>query len=37
MRSVLDKFQTASKAELRLILADWNFDDWLEAIRTNGE
>ena len=37
VRSVLDTFQTASKAELRLILADWNFDDWLEATTANGE
>lgn len=29
VRNVLDTFQVASKAELRLILSDWNFDDWL--------
>ena len=29
VRNVLEKFQTASKAELRLILADWDFADWL--------
>ena len=35
VRNVLDKFQVASKAELRLILADWNFDNWLEATGTD--
>ena len=30
IRAVLDKFQVASKADLRLILADWNFDSWIE-------
>lgn len=29
VRSVLDKFQTPSKAELRLILAEWDFAEWL--------
>ena len=31
MRSILDKYQVSSKAELRLILANWDFDAWLEA------
>ena len=30
MRRVLDKYHVASKAELRLILANWNFDAWVE-------
>ncbi|MBP6787958.1 MAG: hypothetical protein KA170_10255 [Candidatus Promineofilum sp.] len=30
IRHVLDTFQVASKADLRLILADWNFDNWVE-------
>lgn len=29
MRGILDKYRVASKAELRLILASWDFDDWL--------
>ena len=29
MRGVLDKYKVASKAELRLVLADWDFDTWL--------
>jgi DNA-binding CsgD family transcriptional regulator len=37
VRNVLDKFQVTSKAELRLILANWNFDDWLEATGTDGQ
>lgn len=32
IRNVLDKYGVASKAELRLILADWNFENWLAAI-----
>lgn len=31
MRGVLDKYQVASKAELRLVLADWDFVTWLGA------
>lgn len=31
MRGVLDKYQVASKAELRLALADWDFTSWLAA------
>ncbi len=30
MRRVLDKYQVTSKAELRLILANWDFDAWVE-------
>ena len=30
IRAVLDKFHVASKAELRLILAEWDFDNWVE-------
>ncbi len=30
IRNVLDKYQVASKAELRLVLAEWNFDSWIE-------
>ena len=28
--AALDKFHVASKAELRLILAEWDFDNWVE-------
>lgn len=31
MRSILDKYHVASKAELRLILANWDFDAWVEV------
>lgn len=32
-RSILDKYQVSSKAELRFLLATkWEFDTWLEAI-----
>jgi DNA-binding NarL/FixJ family response regulator len=31
MRSILDKYQAANKAELRLALAAWDFRAWLEA------
>jgi DNA-binding NarL/FixJ family response regulator len=37
VRNVLDKFQVTSKTELRLILAHWNFDNWLEATGTDGQ
>ncbi len=33
MRNVLDKYGVTSKADLRLILADWNFEGWEEEIR----
>lgn len=33
VRNVLDKFQVPSKSDLRLILADWNFDNWIEELR----
>lgn len=29
MRGILDKYRVASKAELRLVLADWDFVTWL--------
>ncbi len=29
MRSILDKYQVASKAEPASALADWDFDTWL--------
>ena len=29
MRGVLDKYQVASKADLRLVLVDWDFVTWL--------
>lgn len=28
VRNILDKFQVPNKTELRLALADWNFEDW---------
>lgn len=31
MRGILDKYRVASKAELRLVLANWDFDTWLES------
>ena len=31
MRGVLDKYKVASKAELRLVLSDWDFHTWLGA------
>lgn len=31
MRSILDKYQVANKAELRLALAAWDFRSWLES------
>lgn len=31
-RRILDKYQVASKMELRLILANWDFDAWLGEI-----
>lgn len=31
MRSVLRKFQLTSKADLRRLLADWDFSAWLES------
>lgn len=31
MRGVLDKYRVASKAELRLLLANWGFEAWLAA------
>jgi DNA-binding NarL/FixJ family response regulator len=37
VRRVLEKYHVASKAELRLILANWNFDNWLEATGTDGQ
>ncbi len=33
MRSILDKYQVSGKAELRLVLANWDFDAWLELQR----
>jgi DNA-binding CsgD family transcriptional regulator len=30
MRSILDKYRVANKAELRLALAAWDFQGWLE-------
>ena len=30
MRRVLDKYHVTSKAELRLILANWDFEAWVE-------
>jgi DNA-binding NarL/FixJ family response regulator len=30
MRRVLDKYNVTSKAELRLILANWNFEAWAD-------
>jgi DNA-binding NarL/FixJ family response regulator len=30
-RSILEKYQAGSKAELRLILAKWDFENWLES------
>ena len=35
VRNVLEKFQTASKAELRLVLAEWNFDDWVMGVTSD--
>ena len=31
MRRVLEKYHVASKAELRLVLADWDFEAWVDA------
>lgn len=31
MRSILDKYHVTSKAELRLILANWDFAGWMKA------
>lgn len=30
MRNILDKYHVTSKAELRIILANWDFEAWLE-------
>jgi DNA-binding CsgD family transcriptional regulator len=32
MRSILYKYQAANKAELRLALAGWDFQAWVEAL-----
>ena len=37
MRSILDKYGVASKAELRLTLSAWDFEAWLEARRMKEE
>jgi DNA-binding CsgD family transcriptional regulator len=31
MRNLLGKYHVSSKADLRLILAGWDFQDWLES------
>lgn len=36
MRRVLDKYHVVSKAELRLILANWDFAPWGEELRASG-
>lgn len=30
VRNILEKFHVAGKAELRVALAEWNFDEWRE-------
>jgi DNA-binding CsgD family transcriptional regulator len=33
IRNILEKYQVSSKAELRLMLAQWDFQTWLESQR----
>lgn len=37
MRSILDKYHVSSKAELRLILASWDFSSWIETEWTSAD
>lgn len=37
MRSILEKYEVSSKAELRLALSGWDFTGWVEAAESPAE